>query len=55
MAVEIGTLVVRGSFGGPAREAKPGIDAEVLERWRRDILQEVRDLMDEAERRSRER
>jgi hypothetical protein len=55
MAVEIGTLVVRGAFGAPARDAAASVDAETLERWRRDILDEVRDLMAEAERRARER
>lgn len=57
MAVEIGSLVVRGTFGQPAD--KVGISAQDLEEQmlilRRTILEEMRDMMDEAERRARDR
>lgn len=57
MAVEIGSLVVRGTFGQPT--AKGGVSPEELEEQlsmvRQSLLDEMRDLMEEAERRARER
>jgi hypothetical protein len=56
MAVEIGSLVVRGTFGtgdGGARlEARL---AEEVARLRRELRSELRDMLEEAERRGRER
>lgn len=57
MAVEIAQLVLRGSFGPgetPPPEAKPATRAQ-LERLRREMRAEMRDLIDEALRRQRER
>jgi hypothetical protein len=56
MPVEIGSLVVRASFGAPAS----GEDAlarlrEEIARLRQDLLDEVQELIAEAERRSRDR
>lgn len=57
MAVEIGSLVVRGTFGQPS-EAK-GANAQALEEQlmilRRSMLEEMRDMLDEANRRARDR
>ena len=56
MTIEIGSLVVKGSFGATKEaEVKPGISEEELALLRRDILEEVRDMMAEADRRARER
>lgn len=55
MAVEIGTLIVRGAFGQEKSDPKPALDEETLERLRRDILEEVKEILDDAERRARER
>ncbi|WP_300038614.1 hypothetical protein [uncultured Roseobacter sp.] len=57
MAVEIGTLVLRGRFG-PAREdtgAQVPDMTEAFEELRRDLLRAMDERMDEAARRSRER
>ncbi|TCP40180.1 DUF5908 family protein [Rhodovulum marinum] len=57
MAIEIGTLVVRGTFGtAPRTAAQDGPEAEErLRALREEILDEVREMMAEAERRARER
>lgn len=59
MAVEIGKLVVRGIFGPDRPDGPPAPDAETLELQmellRRDILNDVREMLAEAERRARER
>ena len=57
MSIEIGSLVVRGTFGRP-QDNTPNSDAELearLQQWRRDILSEVREMITEAERLARER
>lgn len=57
MAVEIGTLVLRGQFG-PTQVSEPenqGIKKAELDMFRRTILREVEDMMAEADRRARER
>ncbi len=57
MTIEIGSLVVRGTFGRP-QDARPGsteATEEQLRLWRREILDEVREMMAEAERLARER
>ncbi len=57
MAVEIGTLVVKGTFGSaPAdRDAAPSVTRQELELWRRDLLSEMRDMLEDAQRRAGER
>lgn len=57
MAVEIGTLVLRGSFG-PARSEpeRAPLDIEAdLDALRRDILRDVEEMLEQADRRNRER
>jgi len=56
MAIEIGTLVVRGTFG-PARRPDTADAPDTEERLRalrEEILAEVREMMAEAERRAKE-
>lgn len=56
MAVEIGSLVVRALFGSAAEGTETGrITADELARLRRELLDEVQDMIAEAERRARER
>lgn len=59
MAVEIGSLIVRGAFRSAGEEEGGGVAPERLERelrrLHRRVLEDVRDLIDEAERRRRER
>ncbi|MDW3223301.1 MAG: hypothetical protein R8G34_10505 [Paracoccaceae bacterium] len=56
MAVEIGSLVVRGTFGQAA--GKGGVSPEELEEQlsmvRQTLLDEMHDLLEEADRRARE-
>ena len=50
MAIEIGSLVVKGHFGPPGRsdrEAQRDLERQMAE-LRRDILDEVREIMAEA-------
>jgi hypothetical protein len=57
MAVEIGSLVVRGTFG-PAPQESEVSDERLrmeLQRLRRQMLQEMREMLETAERRARER
>ncbi|MGY6412319.1 MAG: hypothetical protein ACXIUV_15005 [Alkalilacustris sp.] len=56
MTIEIGTLVVRGSFGarsGSAREEEARLEA-ALDRLRQEMRAELREIRAEAERRRRE-
>ena len=57
MAIEIGSLVVRGTFGNPhvVEAVTPERVAEQIGEMRRALLEEVRDILDDAERRARER
>ncbi len=61
MSVEIGSLVVRGTFGsgggGDARSggASAAEVAKELSRMRRQILEEVEEMLAEADRRRKER
>lgn len=57
MAVEIGTLVLKGRFG-PARSEAPAPQenvSEALEILRQDLLREMDEKLDEAARRAWER
>lgn len=59
MAVEIGTLVLKGRFG-PARDDTPPAEQRedletALEMMRRDLLREMDDRLADAARRGRER
>lgn len=57
MAIEIGTLVLKGRFG-PARTEAPARHTdfeEALEILRREMLREMDEKLEAAERRSRER
>jgi hypothetical protein len=57
MAIEIGSLVVRGSFG-PARSEPEDMGEIVDERlsaFRREMLDELREALSDAQQRSRER
>lgn len=56
MAVEVGSLVVRASFGGPRSDGGEieRLRAEMA-RMRGQILDEVQEMIAEAERRARER
>ncbi len=52
MAVEIGSLVVRGTFGtAPGGDVKEEQLHSALTKLRRDMLEEVRDMIAEADRR----
>jgi len=56
MAVEIGSLVVRGTFGGA--QDSSGSDSMLraeLARLRRELIDEVQEMLHEADRRDRER
>ncbi|WP_299672916.1 hypothetical protein [uncultured Roseobacter sp.] len=57
MAIEIGSLVVKGQFGPPTRDSRDGrLETErALAEMRRDILEDVREMMAEAARRSKDR
>lgn len=57
MAVEIGTLVLKGRFGAArGQEAAPREEVKIaLERMRRDLLQEIEDKFETAARRAWER
>lgn len=62
MGVEIGTLVLTGTFGaapteatGPEARARDHARALELDRFRAQLLREVDDKLDEAARRARER
>jgi hypothetical protein len=56
VAVEIGTLVVRGTFGAGdgGAKAEARLRDEVA-RLRRELREEVREILEESERRGRER
>ncbi len=57
MAVEIGTLVLKGRFGAARRE-EPDRSAEIearLDALRDELLRDIDDRLDAAERRARER
>lgn len=57
MPVEIGSLIVRGTFGNAAREEGPSSEemrAEI-QRLRRELRREMREMLDDAQRRARER
>lgn len=57
MGVEIGTLVLKGTFGA-ARDVPqddPRARVAELERFRAHLLREIDDKLDEAARRARER
>ncbi|MEL6678947.1 MAG: hypothetical protein AAFQ51_09585 [Pseudomonadota bacterium] len=56
MVVEIGSLVVRGSFGAPSPQKTDSDEmAEALAQMRQDILDEVEEMIAKAEQRRRER
>jgi hypothetical protein len=56
MPVEIGSLVVRATFGtGTSREGAEAQLREEIARLRQDLLDEVQEMIAEAERRSRDR
>ncbi|TCM86127.1 hypothetical protein [Rhodovulum steppense] len=57
MTIEIGSLVVRGSFGQPRPRAAADDEAleERLRLFREELVAELQDMMVEAERRARER
>lgn len=56
MAVEIGSLIVRGAFGPSASEDEDeGRMRVAIARMRREILDDVQEMLHEAERRNRER
>lgn len=57
MAIEIGSLVVKGQFGVGPRDGRALQDetAEQLAEMRRDILEDVRDMLSENARRSQDR
>ena len=55
MAIEIGSLVVRGTFGPSATDT--GSEARLkreLARLRREMIEEVQEMLAEADRRRRE-
>jgi len=57
MAVEIGSLVVRGTFGQSPREdgpSKQDLQLE-LQRLRRELQREMREMVEDAQRRAQER
>ena len=56
MAVEIGSLIVRGAFGPSASADEDETHMRIaLARLRREILDDVQEMLLEAERRNRER
>ncbi len=57
MAIEIGSLVVKGQFGPAPRDGRAARaeTAQALAEMRRDILEDVREMMAEAARRSKDR
>lgn len=57
MAIEIGSLVVKGQFGPAPRHSRDVRDdtARQLAEMRREILEDVREMMSEAARRSKDR
>ena len=56
MVVEIGSLVVRGSFGAPSPQKTDADEmAEALAQMRQEILTEVAEMIEPAERRRQER
>ncbi|WP_299740712.1 hypothetical protein [uncultured Roseobacter sp.] len=57
MAVEIGSLVVRGTFGQSAGQGgvSPQEFEEQLMLMRRTMIDEMRDMIEEAHRRAQER
>ncbi|MFK7871020.1 MAG: hypothetical protein AB8B58_17515 [Roseobacter sp.] len=57
MAVEIGSLVVRGTFGQqPQENAASNKEMHVeMQRLRRELLHEMKDLIEQANRRAKER
>ncbi len=58
MTVEIGSLVVRASFGAGGPEREPGVSDErldeVVEALRREFRDKLRDAVEDVERRLRE-
>lgn len=55
MAVEIGTLVVKGAFGAADGAQAPGVSEQRLAQVQREILDAVREMLAETERRAQER
>lgn len=57
MAIEIGSLVVKGQFGPPVRDdrSQRAETERALAEMRREILDDVREMMAEAARRSKDR
>ena len=56
MAVEVGSLVVRASFGsGRSSDSEAARLREEVGRMRRELLAEMEEMIAEAERRMRER
>lgn len=57
MAVEIGSLVVRGTFGQQPLENAPSNEEMRIEmqRLRRELLHEMKELIEQANRRAKER
>ncbi|WP_195822709.1 hypothetical protein [Roseobacter sp. MH60115] len=57
MAIEIGSLVVKGQFGPAPRAAEQErVDvARALAEMRRDLLEDMREMMADAQRRSQDR
>jgi hypothetical protein len=55
VAVEIGSLVVRASFGGGSREDDDTRLRDEIARLRRDLIDEMTEMLAEADRRARER
>jgi hypothetical protein len=53
--VEIGQLVVRGTFGTSGGDRREGEIEEAVARLRREMREEMRELIEEAARRARER
>jgi hypothetical protein len=58
MSVEIGSLVVRASFGSGGPESEPGVSderlGEAVEALRREFRDKLREAVDDVERRLRE-
>lgn len=57
MAIEIGSLVVKGQFGSAPRGAEQErVDvARALAEMRRDLLADMREMLSDAQRRSQDR